>query len=65
MKARLYIRPMVPSSLPLFLNIIGFLGTIFIWRWFVAIGAPRRDGANVKVGDDLAGKGVIELAWDV
>jgi hypothetical protein len=37
-----------------------------VWRWFVLIGTPRRDaGGNIKAGDDLGGKGVIELAWDL
>ena len=36
-----------------------------IWRWFVLIGTRRRVGENVKAGEDLGGKGIIELAWDL
>jgi len=31
----------------------------------VLIGTPRRNGGNVKAGEDLGGKGVVELAWDL
>jgi hypothetical protein len=65
MKAHLGYRPLVPPPFILSLHIVGFLATIFIWRWFVTIGSSRRDSAgNLKAGDDLAAKGVIELAWD-
>lgn len=66
MKARHYIRPFLPPTIPLLLHVIGISASIFIWRWFVTIGSPRRDSAgNVKVGEDLASSGIIELAWDV
>jgi hypothetical protein len=65
MKMRLGTRPFVPPTFILTLNIVGFLATIFIWRWFAAIGTPRRDSSgNIKVGEDLASKGFIELGWD-
>jgi hypothetical protein len=31
----------------------------------VTIGTPTRAGGDIKVGDDLNGKGIIELAWDL
>lgn len=65
MKARRHVRPLWPSGFPLFLNVIGFIAVLFIWRWFAAIGTPRRDASGIKVGDDLGGKGIVELAWDV
>lgn len=59
-------RSFLPRFLPLTMHLITFTATIFIWRWFVAIGTPKRqNGAQVKVGDDLSGKGVIELGWDL
>ncbi|ADV19324.1 Hypothetical Protein CGB_A0500W [Cryptococcus gattii WM276] len=59
-------RSFLPRFLPLTMHIITFVTTIFIWRWFIAIGTPKRqNGAQVKVGDDLGGKGVIELGWDL
>ncbi|ODN98160.1 hypothetical protein I350_07805 [Cryptococcus amylolentus CBS 6273] len=60
-------RSLFPRIFPLILYILSTTATVFIWRWFVTIGSPKR-GANgrgdVRVGDDLAGKGVVELAWD-
>ncbi|WVQ78627.1 hypothetical protein IAT38_000713 [Cryptococcus sp. DSM 104549] len=60
-------RRALPRLLPLTLHILSFTATILVWRWFVAIGTPKRQGgaSQVRVGDDLGGKGVIELAWDL
>lgn len=65
-KTRLYGRALLPGGFVLFLQLSTLLGSIAIWRWFVAIGQPKRDAkGGVRVGDDLAGKGVIEMAWDL
>lgn len=29
------------------------------------IGTPKRDVGGVRAGEDLGGKGVVELAWDL
>lgn len=66
MKARVYGRQLVPGGFVLFLHIAGFIASLVIWRWFVQIGTPVRDSkGGVRVGEDLTGKGVIEMAWDV
>ncbi|WWD16196.1 hypothetical protein CI109_100622 [Kwoniella shandongensis] len=60
-------RRFFPRTLPLLLYIIFTAGSIFTWRWFVTIGSPKRgaNGAQVRVGEDLGGKGVVELGWDL
>lgn len=65
-KKRLYGRPLLPGGFLLFLQLFTTLGSIAIWRWFIAIGQPKRDAkGGIRVGDDLTGKGVIEMAWDL
>lgn len=65
-KHNVYKRPFLPSGFVLFLQIASVIATVAVWRWFVAIGTPRTDAkGNVKVGEDLASGGVIELAWDM
>ncbi|KAK8869543.1 hypothetical protein IAR55_000109 [Kwoniella newhampshirensis] len=59
-------RRFLPPTLPLLLYIVFTGASIFTWRWFVTIGTPERQGgAQVRVGEDLGGKGVIELGWDL
>ncbi|WVR05432.1 hypothetical protein IAU60_002447 [Kwoniella sp. DSM 27419] len=59
-------RRFLPRALPLTLQVVSFGATIFVWRWFVSIGTPSRPGSGqLRVGEDLAGKGVVELAWDL
>nr|ODN94870.1 hypothetical protein L204_04209 [Cryptococcus depauperatus CBS 7855] len=59
-------RSFIPKTIPLILYIVSLATTIFIYRWFVSVGAPKLSaGAQVKVADDLKGKGVIEFGWDV
>ena len=58
-------RPFFPRTLPFILYLLSTSASIFVWRWFVTIGTPTRQGGDIKVGDDLNGKGVIELAWDL
>ena len=58
-------RPFMASKKVIAVHLITFLATVFIWRWFTLIGSPKRDGANVKAGDDLNAPGVIELSWDL
>ncbi|KAL1410976.1 hypothetical protein Q8F55_001919 [Vanrija albida] len=66
MKARHYVRPLIPGGFVLFLHVVGIGASVAIWRWFAAIGTPGRDAkGNVRVGEDLSGGGFIELAWDV
>lgn len=65
-KSNVYGRPFLPSGFVLFLQVATFVATIAVWRWFIAIGTPHTDAkGNVKVAEDLAGGGVIELAWDM
>lgn len=64
--SRLSTRPFFPSKRIIFLQTVATLATVAVWRWFLLIGSTRRDGrGNVKSGDDLAGGGVVELAWDL
>lgn len=66
MKWKVYGRQLVPGGLVLFLHVAGFIGSLFIWRWFVEIGKPTRDvKGNLRVSEDLSGSGPIEMAWDV
>jgi hypothetical protein len=58
-------RPFFPRIFPFILYLLSTSASIFVWRWFVTIGTPSRQGGDIKVGDDLNGKGVIELAWDL
>jgi hypothetical protein len=58
-------RPFFPRIVPFILYLLSTSASIFVWRWFVTIGTPTRQGGDIKVGDDLNGKGVIELAWDL
>lgn len=65
-KNRVYGRAFLPSGFVLFLQVASVIATVVVWRWFVAIGSPRTDAkGNVKVAEDLAGGGIIELAWDM
>ena len=58
-------RSFFPGTFPFILYILSTTASIFVWRWFVTIGTPIRTGGDIKVGDDLGGKGIIELAWDL
>lgn len=58
-------RSFIPSTTPLTLYILSTAGSVVVWRWFVTIGTPVRTGGDLRVGDDLNGKGIIELAWDL
>ncbi|WWD09846.1 hypothetical protein V865_007974 [Kwoniella europaea PYCC6329] len=54
-----------PRKFVIFLHVIFVGGSVITWRWFKTIGTPSRAGAGVRVGEDLGGKGVIELGWDL
>ncbi|WWC89827.1 uncharacterized protein L201_004755 [Kwoniella dendrophila CBS 6074] len=60
-------RTFFPRKLVIFLHILFIGGSIFTWRWFKTIGKPSagQPGKQVRVGEDLGGKGVIELGWDL
>ncbi|CAD6571647.1 MAG: hypothetical protein TREMPRED_000336 [Tremellales sp. Tagirdzhanova-0007] len=58
-------RSFVPSKRVIAIHLFSLGATIAVWRWFVLIGTPRKVGGNIKAGEDLGGKGVIELAWDL
>ncbi|KAL7424253.1 hypothetical protein Q5752_001840 [Cryptotrichosporon argae] len=62
--AALTSRRALPGFWTAALHLLATTSTVGIWRWFAAIGTPRRDGAGVRVGEDLGGKGVVEMAWD-
>ncbi|KAK4686355.1 hypothetical protein P7C73_g3765, partial [Tremellales sp. Uapishka_1] len=58
-------RSFLSTFFPSTLYVLSTGATVFIWRWFVLLGTPKRDiNGNVKSGEDLGGKGIIELAWD-
>ncbi|WVW82803.1 hypothetical protein I302_104814 [Kwoniella bestiolae CBS 10118] len=59
-------RSFVPRKLVIFLHIVFVGSSIVTWRWFKTIGTPSRGGSGgVRVGEDLGGKGVVELGWDL
>ncbi|OCF44211.1 hypothetical protein I317_02005 [Kwoniella heveanensis CBS 569] len=58
-------RKFIPRPVIIFLYLASTGASIFTWRWFESIGRPRGSGANVRVGEDLGGKGVVELGWDI
>lgn len=58
-------RSPIPSKKVVFFQLLATGASIAVWRWFVLIGSPRRVGKEVKAGDDLGSKGIVELAWDV
>lgn len=64
--SKLTSRPFVPGWKLTTLHIIAIGAMVVVWRWFALIGTPTRDAkGEVRVGDDLAGKGLIELGWDL
>ncbi|ORY29985.1 hypothetical protein BCR39DRAFT_530451 [Naematelia encephala] len=58
-------RTFIPSKKIIALHLLSIAGTVFVWRWFVLIGTPKRDASGLKSGEDLSGGGVVELAWDL
>nr|XP_018263569.1 uncharacterized protein I303_03438 [Kwoniella dejecticola CBS 10117]OBR85727.1 hypothetical protein I303_03438 [Kwoniella dejecticola CBS 10117] len=59
-------RSFIPRKFVIFLHVIFVGASIVTWRWFRTIGTPSRPGSGqVRVGEDLGGKGVIELGWDL
>ncbi|KAK1925108.1 hypothetical protein DB88DRAFT_487980 [Papiliotrema laurentii] len=58
-------RKIVPSRTVLLLHVLTLAGSLLIYRWFKTIATPRLDSRGVRAGDDLSGKGIVELAWDV
>ncbi|EIW68002.1 hypothetical protein TREMEDRAFT_44978 [Tremella mesenterica DSM 1558] len=64
--SRITSRSAIPRLIPVVLQIGSFVGSLSVWRWFVLISTPRigSDG-KVRSGEDLGGKGVVELAWDL
>ncbi|WWC69193.1 uncharacterized protein I206_103129 [Kwoniella pini CBS 10737] len=59
-------RSFIPRKFVIFLHIIFVGGSIITWRWFKTIGTPSRPGSGqVRVGEDLGGKGIVELGWDL
>ncbi|KAI9638019.1 uncharacterized protein MKK02DRAFT_42403 [Dioszegia hungarica] len=58
--------PIYASKKLFTLHLISLGATVAVWRWFSLVGTPGRDSkGNVRSGEDLAGGGVIELAWDL
>ncbi|WVQ98989.1 hypothetical protein IAU59_006121 [Kwoniella sp. CBS 9459] len=58
-------RKLIPRPVVIFLYLASTGASVFTWRWFESIGRPKGSGANVRVGEDLGGKGVVELGWDL
>ncbi|WVF71925.1 hypothetical protein IAT40_006735 [Kwoniella sp. CBS 6097] len=58
-------RKLIPRAVVIFLYLAATGASVFTWRWFESIGRPKGSGANVRVGEDLGGKGVVELGWDL
>ncbi|WRT67400.1 uncharacterized protein IL334_004371 [Kwoniella shivajii] len=59
-------RHLLPRKFVIFLHVISFGATVVTWNWFKTIGTPSRPGSGqVRVGEDLGGKGVVELGWDL
>jgi len=48
----------------LLLHILALAGSLFIYRWFKTISTPRFVDRGLRAGEDLGGKGIVELAWD-
>ncbi|GMK54064.1 hypothetical protein CspeluHIS016_0106500 [Cutaneotrichosporon spelunceum] len=66
MKWKVYGRQLLPSGFVGFLHGLGFVASMFIWRWFVEIGTPTRNAkGDLRVPADLGSSGVVEMAWDV
>lgn len=53
-----------PSRGVLLLHILALAGSLFIYRWFKTISTPRFVDRGLRAGEDLGGKGIVELAWD-
>ncbi|RSH93827.1 hypothetical protein EHS25_006475 [Saitozyma podzolica] len=59
-------RTFVPSKKILIVHALTYSLTIAIWRWFAAIGTPRKDkSGQLVVEQDLDAGGIIEFAWDI